>query len=438
MSGMAEGLAPLWAMHISDGVLTFPWLAGGFILAGLLAAVAAYRIRDEEIPRVALLTAAFFVASLMHVKLGPTSVHLLLCGLVGIVLGRRAPLALLVALGLQAALLQHGGLYTLGVNTCVVALPALLSAGLFTLLSRPARSRRPPMPFLLGFLVGSLAVLTTACLNAAVLLLGGAADWHSIVVLVFLAHLPLAPLEGVVLGFTVSFLARVKPEMLAWGSAGQMPAWDTADRHWQPAPPADAGIMTEEQRTGVEPGPSRPSSLAATHPPVLLMALAAGLLFASTARAHRLKADHEVLPDHKVRIESYFDLTGDSPHGARVQVFAADGSLLQEGKADDNGVFQFDYDRPQTLKVVVSAGAGHTCELVIDATELGGEGAAVPAPARERSTAMPWRDVLAGVSAVLAAAAFLMSWRTMQRLKQLTAAGEPRHSAEPPMAPEPR
>src|SRR4051812_17370761 len=108
----------LWAVHISDGMLSWPWLLAGFALAGALALLAAYRVRDEEIPRIALLSAAFFVASSIHVKLGPSSTHLLLNGLVGIVLGWRAPLAILLGVTLQAVLIPHGGLTTIGVNTC--------------------------------------------------------------------------------------------------------------------------------------------------------------------------------------------------------------------------------------------------------------------------------------------------------------------------------
>ena len=99
----------LWAVHISDGVLADRWWLGGFAAAGLLALAAAWRIREEEVPKIALLTAAFFVASLLHVRVGPTSVHLLLNGLVGVVLGWRAGLAILVGLALQVALLGHGG-----------------------------------------------------------------------------------------------------------------------------------------------------------------------------------------------------------------------------------------------------------------------------------------------------------------------------------------
>ena len=79
------------------------------------------RVRDEEIPRIALMTAAFFIASLIHVSIGPTSVHLLLNGLLGVVIGRRAPLAVLIGIGLQFALFAHGGASTIGVNTCVMA-----------------------------------------------------------------------------------------------------------------------------------------------------------------------------------------------------------------------------------------------------------------------------------------------------------------------------
>src|SRR5438105_5967543 len=127
---------PLWAVHIDDGFLACPWWSGGFLLTGVLALLGARRIRDEEIPQIAILTAAFFVASLIHVPVPPTSVHLLLNGLVGVILGRRAALAIPVGLFLPAALLSHGGFTTLGVNSCVMALPALLAWQVFAGLQR--------------------------------------------------------------------------------------------------------------------------------------------------------------------------------------------------------------------------------------------------------------------------------------------------------------
>ena len=46
-----------------------PYLSRGFALAALLFYLGSRRLQDEEIPRIALLTAAFFIASLVHVRL---------------------------------------------------------------------------------------------------------------------------------------------------------------------------------------------------------------------------------------------------------------------------------------------------------------------------------------------------------------------------------
>ena len=45
-------LGLIWAIHLPDGLLTVPWLAGGFVIAGVLALIGSWRVRDEEIPRI--------------------------------------------------------------------------------------------------------------------------------------------------------------------------------------------------------------------------------------------------------------------------------------------------------------------------------------------------------------------------------------------------
>src|SRR5438445_13791458 len=116
---------PLLAVHISDNLLNPAWWLGGFALMAGLMALGAWRVRDEEIPRIALLTSAFFIASLIHVRVGPTSAHLLLNGLVGVVLGWRAAVAIPVAVFLQAILCGHGGFTTIGVNSCTMIVQAI-------------------------------------------------------------------------------------------------------------------------------------------------------------------------------------------------------------------------------------------------------------------------------------------------------------------------
>lgn len=76
--------------HIPDGVLSLPVLVGGAVLAAGGLALGLRRLEDAEIPKTAILAAMFFVASLIAVPVGPSSVHLLLAGPMGLVLGARA------------------------------------------------------------------------------------------------------------------------------------------------------------------------------------------------------------------------------------------------------------------------------------------------------------------------------------------------------------
>jgi cobalt/nickel transport system permease protein len=200
----------LWAVHLADGAIAEAWLVAGWLGCALLLLRSLRHLHDEDIPRLGLLTAAFFVSSSIHIKLAvlPTSVHLLLNGLVGVLLGPRAPIAIAVGLLLQYLLLAHGGLTTLGLNTCIIAIPALGMA----FLERRLRAYLPP--FWRGVLVGGGAVAGTVLLNFAVLLLGGKEEWGVLARLVLLAHLPVLVLEAGMLGVILAYLERVKPEML--------------------------------------------------------------------------------------------------------------------------------------------------------------------------------------------------------------------------------
>ena len=131
--------AMLFAVHISDGVLDSTFCLFGWLPALLLVAFGCWRISDTEIPRIGVMTAAFFVASQIHLPIaGVSSAHLLLNGLMGVILGRRAIVAIAVGLFLQALLFGHGGLTVLGVNITVYTIPAM-AAGFCV---RPLRQSR--------------------------------------------------------------------------------------------------------------------------------------------------------------------------------------------------------------------------------------------------------------------------------------------------------
>jgi cobalt/nickel transport system permease protein len=191
-------------------------LGAGFALAALLLVPALIRVRDEEVPRIGLLTAAFFVASSIHVKVPPASVHLILNALVGVVLGRRAPLCIAVGLLLQAVLLSHGGFTTLGVNAVIITLPAVLAPIPFRFLAGRIGLPGKRRAFWAGAATGLFTVVLTAALNAAVLIAGGIADWTVVAAPQFAIYLVLGVIEGLILGVTAEYLVRVKPELLGF------------------------------------------------------------------------------------------------------------------------------------------------------------------------------------------------------------------------------
>ncbi len=198
-------------MHIADGILSAPVLAGGAVLAAAGVSVGLKKIDYDALPRVAVLSSAFYAASLVHVPVGFSSAHLILNGLVGIVLGWAAFPALLVALFLQSIMFGHGGLTVLGVNTLDMALPAVLCYHLFGRRIRSAASRRSVL--LLGCLAGAFAVFSSALLVSAALFLSGR-EFFSLAAVVLLANLPIMVVEGLVTGSAAVFLWRVRPELL--------------------------------------------------------------------------------------------------------------------------------------------------------------------------------------------------------------------------------
>jgi cobalt/nickel transport system permease protein len=199
-------------VHLSDGILPGPVLVGGFVTTAALARWGAAGLRDEEIARVSVFTAAFFCASLLHFRVPPTSVHLLFHGLLGVVLGRRALLAVPIGLGLQAALLGHGGITTLGVNATLFGVSALAASEVFRRLELDLGLR----PFSAGALAAAVAVLLSGLLLVVVLWsLGEGFRWVAQYAL--LAHLPVLVIEALVTGFTVDFLHRVQPSILKGG-----------------------------------------------------------------------------------------------------------------------------------------------------------------------------------------------------------------------------
>ncbi len=197
-------------MHIADGVLSTPVAAGTSAVTAATLVYSVKGMREEEIPKTSLMAGVFFAVSLISIPVGPSTIHPLFAGLLGVILGRRAPLAIFVGLLLQAVLFQHGGLTTLGANTLMLAVPALLSYKLFYgLVNRPV--------FLRGALVGGLSVMVTVVLLIVLLFLTDPRFGEgtlSVINILAVGHLPLVVIEALVTGSALQLIQKAKPGML--------------------------------------------------------------------------------------------------------------------------------------------------------------------------------------------------------------------------------
>ena len=196
-------------MHISEGVLSGPVLISGAALAAVGTAIGLKKLDYDQIAKAGMLSAAFFVASLIHIPIGPANAHLILNGLVGILLGWAAFPAILVALVLQAAFFQFGGITTLGVNTLVMAVPAVFCYLIFGRYvhrgSRAAAIASFSCGFIAVFLSGLLLGLSLIFTEENFLEVSG---------IIVAAHIPVMIIEGIITAVCVAFLRKVRPEML--------------------------------------------------------------------------------------------------------------------------------------------------------------------------------------------------------------------------------
>jgi cobalt/nickel transport system permease protein len=196
-------------MHISEGVLSGSVLLTGGAFAAAGTAIGLKNLDYDRIAQVGILSSAFFVVSLIHVNIGPSSVHLILNGIVGLLLGWAAFPAILVALTLQSLFFQFGGITALGVNTVIMALPAVLCYYLFGSLIKKKHSISIAASFAGGF----LSVFFSALLLGTSLIVTEQNFWE-VSMLVVMANLPVMIIEGIITAFCVTFLKKVHPVML--------------------------------------------------------------------------------------------------------------------------------------------------------------------------------------------------------------------------------
>ena len=125
-------------MHIPDGILpVWLWVSGLFAAAAVLS-ICLYRLRGmdrkKKVPLLGVLSAVMLVA--MSLEILPIAYHLNLSVVAGILLGPSLGFIAAFIVNSMLALLGHGGITVMGLNTLLLGSEAMLGHTLFYLITK--------------------------------------------------------------------------------------------------------------------------------------------------------------------------------------------------------------------------------------------------------------------------------------------------------------
>lgn len=215
-------------LHIPDGILPVPLWVSGLILMSLALALCVYRLRAmdkmKQVPLLGAVTAVMLVA--MNLEIVPLAYHINLSVIAGILLGPALGFVAAFIANLMLALIGHGGITVIGLNTLLLGSEAVLGHTLFTLFRNrlPIFWRAASVTVLSLFITTMFLIAIVAISNVSIELFSHAEEQAvghemSFSVPTFaIMTLSLGMIgwiiEAAITGTIVKFIAQVKPDLL--------------------------------------------------------------------------------------------------------------------------------------------------------------------------------------------------------------------------------
>lgn len=215
-------------MHIPDGILPIPLWVLGFILLFAALSICLFRLRamdmKKKIPLLGALSAAMLVA--MNLEIFPIAYHINLSVAAGILLGPELGFVAAFITNMILALMGHGGITVIGLNSILLGSEAVAGHTLFYFLSDrlPVFWRAAGVTLITLFLVSLflIGVVAASDLNPAYFFSG---DEHKPV---FQGQVSISTfafmvltfgsigwvIEAAITGSVLKFISQVKPELL--------------------------------------------------------------------------------------------------------------------------------------------------------------------------------------------------------------------------------
>jgi cobalt/nickel transport system permease protein len=215
-------------MHIPDGVLPVGLWLLGFLLMSLAMSFSLLRLRNKDlkkkIPLLGAVSAAMLVA--MSVEIFPLAYHINLSVVTGILLGPALGFLAAFITNLMLALMGHGGITVIGLNTLLLGGEAVLGHTLFFVLGGCLsvfwRAAAATVLTLFITTMALIGIVAASHIDPELLRHGGehgqVSEDHVSVARFATIVLSLGVIgwiiEAAITGAVVSFIAKVKPDLL--------------------------------------------------------------------------------------------------------------------------------------------------------------------------------------------------------------------------------
>jgi len=215
-------------MHIPDGILPVKVWMIGFILMALVMGFCLIRLRGmnmvKQIPLLGAVSAVMLVA--MSLEILPLAYHINLSVVAGILLGPALGFLAAFITNLILALMGHGGITVIGLNTLLLGTEAVLGHTIFSLFkNRIPVFWRAVIATVLTLMITTLALIGIVALSHIDPALLRDADGHGPVVegrvsvsrfAVMVVSLGIIGwvIEAAITGAVASFISQVKPDLL--------------------------------------------------------------------------------------------------------------------------------------------------------------------------------------------------------------------------------
>jgi len=213
-------------IHLEDGAFTLQWVSVWWILAIVLIGLCLYWMRkgkgidSKTITIAAMLTAASFAIFQVNIPLFG-GVHMNFTPLIGILGGPAVGGVIVLIVNILSAAIGHGGWGMIGANVLVNLTEVFTAYGTFKWMDKTKLSTfsRAGIATLIGLFLGNIAMIAVILISGIQGVTQSRTDMLYGLSLLAGVNMGVAVIEAIVTGYIVSYIEKVRSDMLPRGEA---------------------------------------------------------------------------------------------------------------------------------------------------------------------------------------------------------------------------